>query len=218
MEHLDVHLRRAERHNERMALLFIDLDNFKRVNDSLGHTQGDQVLVTVADRLTAALRTSDVVGRFGGDEFVVLLPDVERIENVRVVLDALLNVVEVPVRADGRADRHALHRRGHVPRAWPQRRRADPACRHGDVWRQAPGPRRLRVLRQLAGRGHLCRAGAGERLSIGLTRGEFELFYQPQMDAKTGKLAGAGRCCAGATRRAACSRPMPSSAWPSSTA
>ena len=103
MEHLDVHLRRAERHNERMALLFIDLDNFKRVNDSLGHTQGDQVLVTVADRLTAALRTSDVVGRFGGDEFVVLLPDVERIENVRVVLDALLNVVEVPVRADGRA-------------------------------------------------------------------------------------------------------------------
>jgi diguanylate cyclase (GGDEF)-like protein/PAS domain S-box-containing protein len=192
MEHLDVHLRRAERHNERLALLFIDLDNFKRVNDSLGHTQGDQVLITVADRLTAALRTSDVVGRFGGDEFMVLLPDVERIENVRVVLDALLNVVEVPVRADGRA----LTVTPSIGVAmFPEHgRSAAELIQHADTamyGAKRQGRAGYEFFDSSQGEAIYAELVLESELSVGLTRGEFELFFQPQVDAKTGKLAGA---------------------------
>ena len=103
MERMGLMLRRAERSGEMLALLFIDLDNFKRVNDSLGHLEGDQVLTAVSERLVGALRAGDLVGRFGGDEFVVLLSELGSRGDIKVVLDALLSVVEVPVRADGRA-------------------------------------------------------------------------------------------------------------------
>ena len=91
----------AESRQQRLALLFIDLDNFKRVNDSLGHMEGDKVLITVAERINDCLRSTDLVARFGGDEFVVLLGDVHERSDVMAVLMALLAVVEVPVMADG---------------------------------------------------------------------------------------------------------------------
>jgi len=85
-----------------LALLFIDLDHFKRVNDSLGHLVGDALLQTVAARISGCLRTTDVVARFGGDEFMVLLADAAR-DDVAEVAHKLLAAVEVPVDADGRA-------------------------------------------------------------------------------------------------------------------
>ena len=104
MARLQSSLVQAKQLGQTLALLFIDLDNFKRVNDSLGHLEGDKVLMTVADRLRSALRSSDVIGRFGGDEFVVLLSSgIQSRDEVRAVLDAVLILVEVPVKADGRA-------------------------------------------------------------------------------------------------------------------
>lgn len=70
-------LQLALRHNHPVVLSYIDLDNFKGVNDNLGHAEGDRVLQTVADTLTRCVRASDVVGRLGGDEFVVLLPETD---------------------------------------------------------------------------------------------------------------------------------------------
>ena len=69
--------KRAGRGNRPLAMLMIDLDHFKRVNDSMGHQCGDQVLVAVAERIASQLRQSDALSRYGGEEFAVLLPDTD---------------------------------------------------------------------------------------------------------------------------------------------
>jgi diguanylate cyclase (GGDEF)-like protein/PAS domain S-box-containing protein len=90
----------------RIALLFLDLDHFKNVNDSLGHRAGDEVLLQVADRLRAAVRPSDTVGRFGGDEFVVLCEDVDDEAMARTIAARLADAFAQPFRAGG--DDHVL--------------------------------------------------------------------------------------------------------------
>jgi diguanylate cyclase (GGDEF)-like protein/PAS domain S-box-containing protein len=77
-EHLELALARAERSGDGVAVLFIDLDNFKLVNDSFGHGAGDKLLHAVADRMRCAVRRTDIVARQGGDEFLLLLPDMKR--------------------------------------------------------------------------------------------------------------------------------------------
>jgi len=83
----------AQRADSHLALLFIDLDRFKNINDSLGHAVGDQVLCQVGERLTGAVRASDTVSRLGGDEFVVLLPELESPEQAAGVAEKLLHAL-----------------------------------------------------------------------------------------------------------------------------
>jgi diguanylate cyclase (GGDEF)-like protein len=78
------------------AVMIVDLDRFKEVNDTLGHHSGDELLCEAGDRLQAALRTGDVLSRLGGDEFAVLLPEVESVEAACVVADRLCNALEAP--------------------------------------------------------------------------------------------------------------------------
>jgi diguanylate cyclase (GGDEF)-like protein len=96
----------ARRRHGQCALLFIDLDRFKAVNDSMGHAAGDELLVGVAQRLTAALRESDIVCRVSGDEFLVLLTQADGWENVAATADRLLRAIRLPMplqRAAGNA-------------------------------------------------------------------------------------------------------------------
>jgi diguanylate cyclase len=101
-ERLNLEINRARRSGERFALMFIDLDNFKDVNDSLGHAAGDQLLVTIGSRLQACLRDADSVARLGGDEFLVLVTDVAREQDIEHIAERLLQAVSEPQELRGR--------------------------------------------------------------------------------------------------------------------
>ncbi|WP_281183879.1 diguanylate cyclase domain-containing protein [Trichlorobacter lovleyi] len=95
----------AQRTEQRFALLFVDLDGFKRINDSYGHEAGDRVLKTVAARLAACIRMSDTVGRMGGDEFTIILSTLAHYEDAGQVADKILDALSRPITLpDGQQD------------------------------------------------------------------------------------------------------------------
>jgi len=91
----------AQRSNRRVALLFVDLDHFKHINDSLGHSIGDRVLMEVSRRLVDEVRASDTVARLSGDEFVILLPEAGGIEGVVRVVSGITNAIAEPIQLEG---------------------------------------------------------------------------------------------------------------------
>jgi diguanylate cyclase (GGDEF)-like protein len=101
LDRIDQMLTRARRHRIPIAAYFLDLDNFKDINDSLGHNAGDDLLVAVAARLVSAIRDDDTVGRLGGDEFVVLAEGPSLAAGAPAVADRILAVLEAPFRLDG---------------------------------------------------------------------------------------------------------------------
>jgi len=86
----------AQRHKCRLAVLFIDLDGFKRINDLYGHDVGDAVLLTVAKRLRNSTRSNDTVCRYGGDEFLYLLPEIQNVETVDMICAKLIKMIGLP--------------------------------------------------------------------------------------------------------------------------
>ncbi|HNY49919.1 MAG TPA: EAL domain-containing protein [Smithella sp.] len=94
---LDHAIHSAQRYKKQLAVLFIDLDRFKTINDSLGHDAGDQLLKEIALRLRKSLRTVDVVGRLGGDEFIVLIEDLQEIKQLEIIAHKILATVIKPM-------------------------------------------------------------------------------------------------------------------------
>jgi diguanylate cyclase (GGDEF)-like protein len=196
MEHLEHSLLAARASGSRLALLFIDLDHFKRVNDSLGHLVGDALLRTVAARITAALRATDLVARFGGDEFMVLLSGLaggtQHAADAEEVAAKLLATIGHAVAAEGRpisvtpSIGIALYPGdGHSPEELVKH--ADSAMYRAKARGRAnyqffdPGMARA-AYDDLVLEGELAQA---------LERGEFELHFQPQVHARDGTPAGA---------------------------
>ena len=102
-DRLDMALALAKRERREMALLYLDLDGFKAVNDALGHEAGDELLKSVAARTRRSLRESDTVGRIGGDEFIVLLPQVQLPQDAVTVAEKLIAGLSAPFSLSGRA-------------------------------------------------------------------------------------------------------------------
>ncbi len=102
LDHLSLAIPQARRDQKRLAVFFIDLDRFKVVNDSLGHSAGDKLLQAVASRIKGALREADTVARMGGDEFVVLTPDIRGVDDTVHVAQKLRDAIREPVQIEGR--------------------------------------------------------------------------------------------------------------------
>ncbi|MFU0833632.1 MAG: GGDEF domain-containing protein [Oscillospiraceae bacterium] len=97
----DKFLAAAKRNHEILGLMFIDVDNFKQINDTYGHEAGDRVLVQVAGILTSATRRNDIVARYGGDEFLILLPQINTPENCNIVMSKILQAKRDAVICNG---------------------------------------------------------------------------------------------------------------------
>lgn len=95
-DRLEMALYRITRYEGKIALLYFDLDNFKHINDAFGHTEGDNLLIEVARRLTALLRTGDTMARLGGDEFLILLTEIEQIDTVSLIAHRLVDSLQMP--------------------------------------------------------------------------------------------------------------------------
>ena len=101
-ERLDRAIKHEARSHRHLAIMFLDLDNFKSINDTLGHDVGDRVLQVVANRLLACLRESDTVARIGGDEFTVLVEDMTTMESIAALAQQIIDSLSLPFPLDGR--------------------------------------------------------------------------------------------------------------------
>ncbi len=184
-------LRLAQRHHRRLAVLFLDIDRFKHINDSVGHLIGDRLLQLIAQRVQGCVRTSDTVSRQGGDEFVILLPEVAHPEDAALCADKILRAIRAPCLID-QHDLHVTASIGIV--TYPEdgndcltlMKYADFAMYHakdgGRDNRQFFKPDlNVRAIR---------RQSLEKGLRYALEHQEFVLNYQPKFNLVTGEIAG----------------------------
>ena len=181
----------AERQRKQLAVLFVDLDQFKRINDSLGHAVGDKLLRSVAARLTACVRRSDTVCRLGGDEFVILLSQMEHAEDAAISARKILRAVAAPHIIDNRSLDISVSIGGSTYPgdgldADSLMSQADAAMYeaklHGrNGYQFFRSDMRKRVVKRLQLEGDL-------RSALG--RNEFVLHYQPKINLRTGQITG----------------------------
>jgi diguanylate cyclase (GGDEF)-like protein/PAS domain S-box-containing protein len=190
-DRIEVAISQSARERRRLALLFIDLDRFKLINDSLGHEIGDRLLEAVSVRLRGALRVSDTVSRHGGDEFLVLLPAIDSVEDVGRVCEKLV----AETSASYHLDRHELIVTASIGIAiYPENGAdMDTLLRNADAAMYAA---------KQAGRSRYqfysedMNAQANERLTLehelrhALERGELYAVYQPQIELATQRVVG----------------------------
>jgi diguanylate cyclase (GGDEF)-like protein/PAS domain S-box-containing protein len=191
MDHLDLALTRLERHPGRVAVLYLDLDRFKSINDSLGHDAGDRVLAEIGVRLGTVLRAQDTPARLGGDEFVVACPDMGDDDSARRLASRLVDAVRAPIRLGNRT----VHPHTSIGVAITDTATMDAATlvRQADIAMYAAkrlGRDRVELYEAAHERRERRREAVEEDLHAALAGGWFRLFYQPIVDLADGTIVG----------------------------
>jgi diguanylate cyclase (GGDEF)-like protein len=179
-------LLRARREQTPIAALFIDLDNFKSINDTLGHAAGDELLRAVASRLTAVVRESDAVGRLGGDEFVVIASDVTFASGPELIAERLLETLNQPFKLEGTGEA-TLKVTASIGVAAGDRACADELLRDADIaMYQAKWDGRHRYVLFESGMQTAVqtRMELEMDLRVALEKDEFFLVYQPTFNLR----------------------------------
>ncbi len=181
----------ARRQGRQLAVMFMDLDQFKHINDSLGHAVGDQLLQSAAQRLVGCVRQSDTVSRQGGDEFVLLLPYIEHAEDAALSAQKMLTALALP----HRIDRHDLHISVSIGISiYPDDGRdaetliksADTAMYHA----KENGRNNYKFFEQDMNARAVQRQSIEASLRRALERQEFLLYYQPKINLHSGTIVG----------------------------
>ena len=183
----------AERRNEKIAVIYLDLDGFKQVNDRYGHSIGDQLLITLSTQMKQALREGDTLSRLGGDEFVAILVDMEDTSTALPIIQRLLDAASQAIEFD---DIVVQVSASIGVTFYPQHEEvdADQLIRQADqamYSAKQSGKNRYHVFDSEHDRTIRIRHENLERLQQALDNDEFVLYYQPKINMRTGELIGA---------------------------
>jgi len=190
-DHLDLAMAQAKRHQKMLAVLFLDMDRFKVVNDTLGHLIGDSLLKKVASRLKGCLREGDTLARQGGDEFTVLLPQIDDREDAARTAEKMIKLFDTPFEIEG-TELYVSISIGVA--LYPlDGESIDTLVKNADIAMydsKAKGRNRFQL--------YSCgmNVAFAEKLSIemqmrkAIEREEFQVFYQPQIQVSTGRISG----------------------------
>lgn len=194
-DRLTLALAGTHRYGELLAVIFLDLDCFKTINDTLGHAVGDQLLQSVALRIKNCLRKEDVVARWGGDEFTILLPSIRSSEEAARTAQKILTALSTPFQFEETQTRHltSLHVKASlgITLAPYDGEDADTLLKNADaaMYRaKQQGRNNYQIYTPSIGSKVLERLVLENNLYKALERNEFLLYYQPQIDLETGKI------------------------------
>lgn len=192
MDRLSQMLELARRNNGLVSVLCLDLDDFKKINESLGHETGDDLLIQVAQRIQMHIRQNDILGRLGGDEFIVILSDIQTTDEITPILENLIQQFRQPFSLDGQSLTLTLSIGLAIHpidgnNASQLLRQADAAM----FYAKNNGRNTFVYYTESMNRDATRRLLIEQQMYGALERGEFYLLYQPQIELATGKMIGA---------------------------
>lgn len=192
MDRLQQNMSRLKRNGQLLAVVYIDLDGFKEINDLMGHSSGDKILIEMSKRMSGVLRGGDSISRLGGDEFLAMITDLRSPDDVEAFIERVFNSIRQPIELEGKPYRVSAS----IGVAfYPQRQEVDAEL----LVRQAD---QAMYQAKLAGKNqHYIfdaeiesfsrgRHALIQQIRDGLRRGEFELYYQPKVNMRTGDVIG----------------------------
>ncbi len=181
----------VDRYQLRMALMFLDLDGFKQINDTLGHDAGDLLLRSVASRLKECIRESDTVARIGGDEFTFILPQINHASDVHQLAQKILKKISSPFNLSG----HKVNITGSIGASLYPDDTGDSGTllKNADMamyYAKKKGRNKFRFYTSHMNTAARERMSMERDLRTALEKEQFVLFYQPQLDTHTGRISG----------------------------
>ncbi|WP_213994735.1 EAL domain-containing protein [Arsukibacterium sp.] len=191
LDRLKLALANAQRHQHQMAVLFLDLDLFKRINDTLGHQAGDEVLTEVARRLTATVREGESVARLGGDEFTILLPEIDDISSLDKIARRLVQQFEKPFRL--LEQEFVLTTSIGISLFPVDAKTTDQLIKHADVamyQAKSAGRNQYCFYQEHIGKQTQDELKLEQALRQALQQHNLQVWYQPKVDLASGKVKG----------------------------